>query len=643
MRLIFSVLLVWLALGLVGSKSFADKNVADSSKTYTRKANTTQVFFGDTHLHTNYSFDAYLNLNYSADPDTAYRWAKGQPVIHPYNRARVRIDTPLDFLVVSDHAEMLGVMRAVREETAVFEDQGAYQNLKRWYSVRLMNRAIDKDQGLEFFSRFLPPAQEVDVSHADPVKSPNNNIDRVNVFGDTDAISQIAWGDIIATADRHNVPGEFTALIGWEWSSIPTGANLHRVVITPDGADKAAQFLPFGSNDSQYPEDLWQWLADTERTTGTRFIAIPHNSNISKGYMFDKTTLRGTPIDAEYAQRRMQWEPVVEVTQIKGDSETNSQLSPEDEFADFENYTFYIQAGRAKFVSSAGDFIRPALKRGLAIDQKVGVNPYKFGLIGSSDSHSGLASVEENNFWGKMARDSTPETKSSSGGRLNGSDGWNMSASGLAAVWATENTREAIYAAFKRKEVYATTGPRLKVQLFGAWEFPKHAAESENFAQIGYQYGVPMGGDLTATKTKSAPSFILRAVKDPKGANLDRIQMIKGWINAEGEQFERVYNVAWSGQRKLGANGKLPAVGNTVDTQAATYTNNVGEAELFAHWVDPDFDPNQSAFYYARVLQIPTPRNALYDSLALGLSRPPAGPKTIQERAYTSPIWYQSN
>lgn len=630
MKIINSAWLIWLVL--VAGNAHGQPNTFQSDNT--------QVFFGDTHLHTNYSFDAFLNFNQSADPDTAYRWAKGQPVIHPYNRARVKINTPLDFLVVSDHAEMLGVMRAVREETAIFEDQGAYQNFKRWFSVRLMNRAIDNGRGLEFFSRFIPPALEVDSNHSDPVKNPNNNINEVNVFGDTDAISKLAWADITATADRHNVPGEFTALIGWEWSSIPTGANLHRVVITPDGADKASQFLPFGSDDSQYPEDLWKWLEDTQRETGTRFIAIPHNSNISKGYMFDNTTLRSEPIDADYARRRMHWEPIVEVTQIKGDSETNSQLSPDDEFADFENYTFYIQSGRAKFVSSSGDFVRPALKRGLTIGQEVGVNPYKFGLIGSSDSHSGLASVEEKNFWGKMARDSTPETKSS-GQRLNGSDGWNMSASGLAAVWATENTREAIFAAFKRKEVYATSGPRLKVQLFGGWEFPRDVADSESFAQIGYQYGVPMGGDLSATHNKKSPSFILRAVKDPKDANLDRMQIVKGWVNADGEQFERVYNVAWSGERNLDKNGKLPTVGNTVDTNSATYNNTIGEPELLAHWVDPDFDPKQRAFYYARVLQIPTPRNALYDSLALGLDRPPSGPKTIQERAYTSPIWYQ--
>ena len=602
---------------------------------------TTNVYFGDTHLHTNYSFDAFLNNNHSADPDTAYRWAKGQPVIHPYNRSRVQINTPLDFLVVADHAEMLGVMRAVHEQTAVFEDMGIYQNIKRWIAIKLMNRAIDNGTGLEFFSRFLPGALEVDSSHPDPVTSSDNNISDVNIFGNTDAISKIAWADIVATADRHNTPGEFTALIGWEWSSIPTGANLHRVVITPDGADKAGQFLPFGSDDSQYPEDLWQWLEESQQQTGARFIAIPHNSNVSKGYMFDTLTLKGEPINADYARRRMHWEPIVEVTQIKGDSETNSQLSPQDEFADFENYTFYIQAGKAEFVSSAADFVRPALIRGLAIGQKVGVNPYKFGLIGSTDAHSGLASTEENNFWGKMARDSTPETKTSDSRRLNGSDGWNMSASGLAAVWATENTREAIYAAFKRKEVYATTGTRLKVQLFAAWEFPEGAAQSENFAQIGYQYGVPMGGDLSATENPSPPSFILRAIKDPNDANLDRLQIVKGWVNSEGEQFEKVYNVAWSGERKLDNQGRLTAVGNTVDLKTATYTNSIGDAELSVHWTDPDFNPQQATFYYARVLQIPTPRNALFDSLALGLTAPPKGPKTIQERAYTSPIWYQ--
>jgi hypothetical protein len=606
-----------------------------------KSATATQVYFGDTHLHTSYSFDAFLNNNHSADPDTAYRWAKGQPVIHPYNRARVQIQTPLDFLVVSDHAEMLGVMKAVRNDSDLFADLGLWASLKRWYAMRLMNDAIDTDTGLEFFGRFLPVSVQAE-GHVDPVLDPSNNIGDVAIFGDTTAVGTAAWNDIVASAERHNDPGTFTSLIGWEWSSIPTGANLHRIVISPDGAEKSNQYLPFGSNQSQYPEDLWTWLGETQKRTGARFIAIPHNSNISKGYMFDTTTLRGEEITADYATRRIAWEPIAEITQIKGDSETRSNLSPEDEFADFENYEHYIQNGPVSYVGSAADYIRPALKRGLAIEQKVGVNPYKFGLIGSTDAHSGLSSSEENNFWGKMATDSTPETKARPGMKVEDRDGWNMSASGVAAVWAAENTREAIYAAFKRKEVYATTGPRMRVQMFAGWSFPDGAVEADDFAAIGYSNGVPMGSDLAATgRSDQAPSFLLRAVKDPLEANLDRAQIVKGWVDASGVEHEQIYNVAWSGERQLDADGRLPAVGNTVDLNSGRYSNSIGQAEFALTWTDPDFDPQHSAFYYARILQIPTPRNALFDAVALGLDKPPKGPSTIQERAYTSPIWYQ--
>ena len=598
----------------------------------------TQLYFGDTHLHTTYSFDAFLNKNFTADPDTAYRWAKGEPVIHPYNRTRVRIGTPLDFLVVSDHAEMLGVMRAIRGETIQWEEIGLYASFKRWLAVRQLNEALDKGLGRVFFARFLPKSAE--VKGGDPVADINNNIGGIAIFGDTTNTSKDAWQDIIGAAERHNEPGVFTSLLGWEWSSIPTGANLHRIVVTPEGGDKASQYLPFGSDQSQYPEDLWQWLADTAERTDSRFIAIPHNSNISKGYMFAETTVRGQPITADYARTRMQWEPISEVTQIKGDSETHAQFSPDDEFADFETYDYYIQTTKNNTEISPGDYIRPALKLGLALEQKVGANPYKFGFIGSTDAHSGLASPEENNFQGKMAADSTPETKAPVLGNPTGASGWDMSASGLAAVWATENSREAIYAAFKRKETYATSGPRLRVQLFAGWDFPDNAESSEDFARIGYDYGVPMGGDLTANASASAPEFLVRAVKDPMDANLDRLQIVKGWVDAAGQQYEKVYNIDWSGDRELDAEGNLPAVGNTVDLKSARYTNSIGQAEFAVKWSDPDFDPAQSAFYYARVLQIPTPRNGLYDSLALGLDNPPRGPKTLQERAYTSPVWY---
>ena len=553
----------------------------------------------------------------------------------------MQIDTPLDFLVVSDHAEMLGVMRAVHEDNFIKEDLGWIGNIKRWYSFWLMNRAIDSNTGLQFFSQFLPQNPTIE-GHSDPVQHPDNNISDLAIFGDTSKTSTLAWHDIVETAERHNDPGTFTSLLGWEWSSIPMGANLHRIVISPDGAEKGKQFLPYGSDQSQYPEDLWQWLDETQKQTGARFLAIPHNSNISKGYMFDDTTLRGEPITAEYARRRMQWEPVVEATQIKGDSETRSDFSPEDEFADFENYDYYIQVGlKNDYKASAADYIRPALKRGLSIGQQVGVNPYKFGLIGSTDAHTGLSTSEEGNFWGKMASDSTPETKERLGAKIR-SNGWNMSASGIAAVWAEENTREAIYAAFKRKEVYATSGPRLRVQMFAGWDFPEGAESSESFSAIGSQFGVPMGGDLTAGDNDGkAPVFLLRAVKDPLGANLDRLQVVKGWIDSAGQQQEKVYNVAWSDDRQLDASGNLSPVGNTVDLSSGRYDNSIGQPEFSLRWTDPDFGPQQSAFYYVRVLQIPTPRNGLLDSLALELDEPPRGAKTIQERAYSSPIWYQ--
>ena len=374
-------------------------------------------------------------------------------------------------------------------------------------------------------------------------------------------------------------------------------------------------------------------------------MAMPHNSNISKGYMYGETTLQGEPITAEYAETRMRWEPVSEVTQIKGDSETHSQLSPNDEFADFETYPFYIQQEAQEYSPKAADYARPALLRGLALEQQVGVNPYQFGMIGSTDAHSGLSSPEENNFWGKFARDSTPETKvaeDSIGERK--ITGWNMSASGLAASWSTGNTREEIFASFQRREVYATTGSRIQVRLFAGWNFEESALENSDFATVGYAGGVPMGGMLSAAPADAlsqAPQFIIQTSKDPNSANLDRLQVIKGWVDANGSEHETVYEAAWAGERQLDSNGKLPSVGNTVDLNTATYSNSIGAEQLAVLWSDPDFDPTQSAFYYVRVLEIPTPRHSLYDALALGIEPPSEGPATIQERAYTSPVWYQ--
>ena len=620
--------------------SFLDKTILTlilSTTGATSLANDTQLLFGDTHLHSSYSFDAFLWGNHGVSPDVAYRWAKGLPIVYPPTQARVQLGTPLDFLVVADHAELMGVIRGIYTDTVDLPKLSLWDSLRRWRVIRIFTDAINSEDGASFFNTFLPDAQQNPGD--DPVQDPNNKAP-FSAFGDTSLISKNAWAEIVDAAERHNDPGEFTSIIGWEWSSIPTGANLHRVVITPNGGAKAKQFVPFSSVDSQYPESLWQWMADTSARLDVRFIAIPHNSNLSKGYMFGNTTLKGLPITANYARTRMSWEPVVEATQLKGDSETHPALSPDDEFAGFEKYTTYIEKNERldAYKAGKGDFVRSALKRGLAIEQQTQVNPYQFGVIGSTDAHTGLSSAAEDNFWGKFAYDSFPGNKTRSARNF-----WNMSASGLAAVWATDNTREAIFAAFKRKEVYATTGPRLRVQVFAGWAFQQQAVRSPNFAQIGYQHGVPMGGNLTQAPLGRSPHLLIRAVKDPKGANLDRVQVIKGWVGAQGNEHEKIFNVVWSGERSLDAQGRLSALPSTVDVTTGRYTNTQGSAELSTLWIDPEFNAADKAFYYVRVLQIATPRHSLYDAIALQKPHDGGIPKkapTLQERAYTSAIWY---
>jgi hypothetical protein len=593
-----------------------------------------QLLWGDTHLHSSNSFDAFLNRNMSADPATAYRYAQGLPVIHPLHRARVQIETPLDFLVVADHAELLGVMRYVVERGIPKDDLGWRDWFTALYIEYWLSGVIEDDEGMAAFSSFLPDRGE-SVEEAAERKS-------TGPIPASDAMSETVWQESIKTADQFNQPGKFTALIGWEWSSIPAGANLHRVVFTSAGAETASQFQPFSSLESAYPEDLWAWLEETSASTGADFVAIPHNSNISKGYMFRDQTLRGEPYTKELASLRARWEPVAEVTQFKGDSETHPSLSPDDPFADFELYPHYIQQNAPEYEPRQGDYIRAALRLGLSLEERVGVNPYRFGLVGSTDAHSGLSSAEEPNFWGKFARDSTPEAKTQGWRGESGPNGWSMSASGLAAVWATANTREAILEAFQRREVYATTGPRMGVRLFGGWNFQPGDARVTPIERLGYSIGVPMGGELRRGPAGQAPSFLIHGQKDPVGANLDRIQVIKGWIDSGGQTHERVYDVAASGGRRPRANGAMRPVGNSVDPSTATYTNDIGAEQLSTVWRDPAFDPKQAAFYYVRMLQIPTPRHSTWDALALGLDPTEAEhPVSIQERAYTSPIWYR--
>jgi hypothetical protein len=590
-----------------------------------------QLLWGDTHLHSSNSFDAFLNRNRSADPATAYRYAQGLPVIHPYHRVRVQINTPLDFLVVADHAEYLGVMPTIVEKGIPREGLGFIAGIKAGISERWLRGVIEDDKGAEAFNSLLPKSfDSVEEAAAHPPSAAIPNAAQ---------IMRTVWQEAVHTADTFNDPGRFTAMIGWEWSSLPSGANLHRVVLTSADAETASRFQPLSSSNSMYPEDLWAWLGETAEKTGAEFVSIPHNSNISKGYMFAETTLRGEPYDAELAATRARWESVAEISQIKGDSETHPAVSPDDPFADFETYTHYIQNDPPPYNPQAGDYIRSALLRGLAIEQNVGVNPFRFGVIGSTDSHTSMASAEEPNFWGKFATDSIPENKRSQRRGLMGPTGWSMSASGLAAVWARENTRAAILAAFRRREVYATTGPRIVVRVVGGYGFTDRDAAGD-FEALR-ERGVPMGGTLAASPDGLAPSLVVQALRDPKGANLDRLQVVKGWVDSQGQTHERIYEVAWSGPRTRTPNGQLPEVGNTVDLATATYTNDIGSPELQGTWVDPDFDPAQSAFYYVRVLQIPTPRHSLYDALALGIDLSKLqGPATLQERAYTSPVWY---
>jgi len=602
-----------------------------------------QLFWGDTHLHTSYSFDAFLNGNQSADPDTAYRWAKGLPVIHPYHRARIQVETPLDFLVVADHAEYLGMLRKLY--LGEFEHEGEPPAF-----VKTLRQAIDAGRGLELFTGVLPAAKIEPGETRNPVTD-DGQPNQLPIAADGERIRETAWSETTAAADRHNKPGRFTAMIGWEWSSIPNGANLHRVVMTSADGETARRFMPFASTDSMYPDDLWAWLDETTRETGAEFVAIPHNPNISKGYMFGATALDGTPYTAESARTRARWEPVAEVTQYKGDSEAHPALSPEDPFADFETYEGYIQTNVQEYRASVGDYARSALRRGLEIEERIGANPYKFGMIGATDSHSGMAAAEEDNFWGKLAVDSTPESKDLFGiGRV--VNGWNIGAQGLAGVWAEENTRASILAAFRRREVYATTGPRIQVRFFGGWRFGTRDAEAADLVERGYAKGVPMGGDLAGPPPEpgglaklfggsaGAPTFLIHAAKDPKSANLDRLQVVKGWLAADGTSRERVYDVAWSGDRTRGEDGTIGPVGNTVDLETGAYTNDIGTAELAQVWTDPDFDAAERAFYYVRVLEIPTPRHSLLDAIALQQAPSDAQPPTLQERAYSSPIWY---
>ncbi len=580
------------------------------------------VFWGDTHLHTTYSPDAGMVGNFNLGPADAYRFARGEQV-EANNGMQVKLVRPLDFLVVSDHAEYQGLMPVLRGgDPKLLENQVG----KRWYN---------------WFKEGPEGQMKVFLEFAEDL---NTNTARIP-FAD---IARSTWDFMGETADEYDQPGKFTAFIGYEWTSTPRGNNLHRVVIFKDGADKAAQIVPFSSFDSTDPEDLWSFLANYEAKTGGRVLAIPHNSNLSNGLMFDDRRVNGEPLTRAYALARTRFEPLHEMTQMKGDSETHPKLSPEDEFADYETWGTANLTGTAAQTDDMlpGNYARSAVKRGMELQSEIGVNPFKQGFIGSTDSHTSLATAGENNFFGKASMvEPGPERwehvmiESQTDPSLTtwASD---MTASGLAAVWATENTRAALFEAMERRETYATTGPRMLVRVFAGWDFTPEDMHRSDFAAHGYAKGVPMGADLTTAPSGEAPSLVIRALRDPDGANLDRVQVVKGWLDANGQAQERIYDVACADNRAVRDRRCEREVGSTVDVATASYTNTIGDPLIFAHWTDPAFDPTAHAFYYVRVLEIPTPRWTAYDAFRFNVDMSDDIPMVHQERAYTSPIWY---
>ena len=603
-----------------GSDAVEKKISVKEFSPYVGRSYPTQVYWGDQHLHTEISVDAGTMVRLGQED--AYRFARGEEVTSTTG-VKAKLSRPLDWLVISDHAEMYGLMpKLLNGDPNLLKNKVA----KKWYDAL---KSGDKKTQFATLMEIVGALNKKDPPF------------------DTIKITKNAWKEYTALADRYNDPGRFSAIIGYEYTS-RGGYNLHRNVLFRGDASVANQTLPFSQFDSQNPEDLWKALDQFEQKTGADVLAIPHNGNLSNGLMFSVETNDGKPYSKELAALRAKMEPLVEVTQIKGDGESHPFLSPNDEFADYETWDDANLDGTEikKQEMLQYEYARSALKIGLQMEEKLGVNPFKFGMASGTDAHTALTAVEENNFFGKHPGvEPDPKRwehvviKSSLDDKLT-TLGWQQAAGGYTGVWATENTREAIFDAMIRKETYATTGPRMRVRLFGGWEFTEEDSQSRMPARIGYDKGVPMGGDLYDAPKGKAPTFLVAAVKDPYSGNLDRIQIIKGWLDKKGETHEKVYDVAWSGDRKPGKDGKLPAVGNTVDVKKATWTNTIGAPELVTTWEDPDFDPKEKAFYYARVIEIPTPRWTAYEAKRYGVEMPENVPMITNERAYTSPIWY---
>lgn len=587
----------------------------------------TRPLFGDTHVHTSFSMDAGA-FGARLGPADAYRFGKGEQVTSSTGQP-AKLSRPLDFMVVSDHSDGFGFFPTLMsgDPELLATPQG-----RKWYD--LIKGGKGGEAAIDIITSFG-----------------QNNLPKGFPFPGTPAYES-AWKQVIKAAEDANDPGRFTAIIGYEWTSNEKGNNLHRNILFREGGDKAIKVEPYTTlppAGSGNPEDLWKWMDMAEKETGSRVLAIAHNGNLSNGLMFPTSEAFGKKLDKQYVETRAKREKVYEVTQIKGTGETNPYLSPTDEFANFELLDkSNLDATQAKTEDMLQyEYARQALRNGLKLKQELGTNPYQFGMIGSTDSHTALSTAEESNFFGKASNMEPNPKRLSKDFFRNFKTGigikeWQLSSSGYAAVWAKENTRAAIFDALERRETYGTTGPRMTVRFFGGWDFTSADTTAQVPARNGYAKGVPMGGELNKAPAGKAPTFLVAAMKDPIGANLDRIQIVKGWLDAKGETHEQVYDVVWSDaqSRKPGKDGKVPAVGSTVDVANASWTNSIGASDLITEWSDPDFDAKQSAFYYARVLEIPTPRWTAYDAKYYNEKAAKDVPMQLQERAYTSPIWY---
>lgn len=567
------------------------------------------AYFGDLHLHTSNSYDAAWG-GARTTRDDAYNYAKGHPVT--YLGHEVKRKAPLDFLAIADHAEYMGVAMQIVERHRFFRETD-------WVE-RMFTEQGEPGSGFRSLlsSGFYGPEVYEELN--------------------TREVKEMNWQAVIEAADRHNAPGSFTAFAAFEWSNTPGGSHYHRVAIFPGPAYPA---VPFSALDSRDPVDLWRY-ADNQRADGIDSILIPHNMNLSGGLHFSYNDQEGRPMDRAYAEMKIRNETLVEITQIKGTSETHPELSPNDEFAGFEIIDHYVQGERQ---SPDGSYARQGLRRGLEIQERVGVNPYKYGFVGSSDYHSSTTATEEFNHTGALGSGDNPfrEDKTAMMTNVNpvlNAPTTDLAASGLAGVWAEQNTREAIFAALKRRETFATSGPRIQVRMFAGWDYDEGLVHRNDWLSGAYAGGVSMGGDLHNNGSGRSPRFLLHALKDPDSGNLDRIQVVKVW-ERDGESFEKVFDAVWAGDREPDpVTGKVPSVGNTVDVASASYTNTIGAAELSGEWSDPEFDPGDNAAYYARVIEIPTPRWPVYLAVRNKLPVPDTSPTTHQERAWTSPIFY---